>query len=109
MTNDNYLDTIIEAKGLLSELLNDPDHGKLTFKGLYDLEDLTITGPQELEDLISGTVLTIDNCEWMATSHLTVERRYWQNFMGGKVETSDDLYIRALKNPNNLSCCHKGL
>lgn len=109
MTNDNYLDAVIEAKGLLSELLNDPDHGKLTFKGLHDLEDLTITGPQELEDLISGTVLAINNCEWMATSQLAGERRYWQNFRGGKTETSDDLYIRALKNPNNLSCCHKGL
>lgn len=109
MTNDNYLDAIIEAKSLLSELLNDPDHGKLTFKGLNGLDDLTITSPQELEDLISGTVLAVSNAEWMATAHLGSERRYWQSFRGGKVETSDDLYIRALKNPNNLSCCHKGL
>ena len=109
MTNDNYANAIIEAKGLLSELLNDPDHGKLTFKGLHNLEDLTITGPQELEDLISGTVLAISNTEWMAISQPTGARRYWQNFRGGKVETSDDLYIRALKNPNNLACCHMGL
>lgn len=68
MTNDNYLEAIIEAKGLLSELLEDPDHGKLTFKGLNGLEDLTITGPQELEDLISGTVLAIGIGEWMAMS-----------------------------------------
>ena len=109
MTNDNYANAIIEAKGLLSELLNDPDHGKLTFKGLHDLEDLTITGPQELEDLISGTVLAISNVEWMAISQPPGVRRYWQNFRGGKVETSDDLYIRALKNQNNLACCHMGL
>lgn len=109
MTNDDYANAVIEAKGLLSELLNDPDHGKLTFTGLNDLEDLTITGPQELEGLISGTVLAVGNAEWMATAHLGSECRYWQSFMGGKVETSDDLYIRALKNPNNLTHCHKGL
>lgn len=109
MANDNYANAIIEAKNLLSDLLNDPDHGKLTFKGLYDLEDLTITGPQELEDLVSGTVLAINNCEWMASSHLTDECRYWQNFRGGKIETSAELYIRALKQPDNLICCHKGL
>lgn len=109
MTNDNYLEAITEAKGLLSELLEDPDHGKLTFKGLHNLEDLTIIGPQELEDLISGTVLAIGNGEWMAISHSLGEGRYWQSFRGGKVETSDDLYIRALKEPNNLTCCHMAL
>lgn len=109
MTNDNYLVAIIEAQDLLSELLNDPDHGKLTFKDLNGLDDLTITGPQELDDLISGTVLAIDNGEWMAISQSAGERRYWQNFRGGRVATSAELYIRALKNPNNLSCCHRGL
>lgn len=109
MTNDNYLDAIIEAKGLLSELLEDPDHGKLTFKGLRGLSDLTITGPQELEDLVSGTVLAIGIGEWMAISRPLEECRYWQNFRGSKVATSAELYIRALKEPNSLSCCHKGL
>lgn len=109
MTNDNYLDTIIEAKGLLAELLEDPDHGKLTFKGLHGLDDLTITGPQELEDLISGTVLAIGNGEWMSISQPLEECRYWQNFSGSSTATSAELYIRALKNPNNLGCCHRGL
>lgn len=109
MTNDNYLDTIIEAKGLLSELLDDPDHGKLTFKGLHGLDDLTITGPQELEDLISGTVLATDNGEWMAISQPLEGCRYWQNFRASKVATSAELYIRALKYPNGLACCHMGI
>lgn len=109
MTNDNYLDTIIEAQDLLSELLNDPDHGKLTFKGLCGLEDLTITGPQELEDLISGTVLAIGSGEWMSMSQPLEECRYWQSFSGSSTATSMELYIRALKHPDSLSCCHRGL
>ena len=109
MTNDNYLNAIIEAKGLLSELLNDPDHGELTFKGLDGLEDLIIISPQELEDLVSGTVLAIGNGEWMAISHSLEEGRYWQGFRASKIATSAELYIRALKEPNNLTCCHMAL
>ena len=109
MTNDNYLETITEAKGLLSELLNDPDHGKLTFKGLHGVSDLTITSPQELEDLIRGTVLAINSAEWMAISQPLEGKRYWQCFSASKVATSEELYIRALKCPNGLHCCHRGL
>ena len=109
MTNDNYANAIIEAKGLLSELLNDPDHGKLTFKGLNGLDDLTITGPQELEDIVSGTVLAIGIGEWMAMSRPLERDRYWQNFRGSRVATSAELYICALKEPDNLTYCHRGL
>lgn len=45
MDNNNYVETIDEVKDLLSELLNDPDHGKLTFTGLNGLDDLIIIGP----------------------------------------------------------------
>lgn len=109
MDNNNYIETINEVKDLLTELLNDPDHGELTFKGLRLLDDLTITGPQDLEDLISGTVLAIDASEWMATSVIMTEGRHWQSFRSGKVATSEELYIRALKKPGSLTLCHKGL
>lgn len=109
MTNDNYANAIIEAKGLLLELLNDPDHGKLTFKGMHGLDDLTITGPQELEDLISGTVLALDNGEWMAIGQPLGGGRRWQSFRASRVATSAELYIRALKYPNGLACCHMGI
>ena len=66
--NNNYIETINEVKDLLTELLNDPDRGELTFKGLRLLDDLTITGPRDLEDLIPGTVLAVNYGEWMATS-----------------------------------------
>ena len=109
MNNNNYVESINEAKELLTELLNDPDHGELTFKGLRLLDDLTITGPRELDDLISGTVLAIDASEWMATSEIMTEGRHWQSFRSGKVATSEELYIRALKKPGVLTLCHKGL
>lgn len=109
MDNNKYVEAIDEVKDLLSELLNDPDHGKLTFTGLNGLDDLIIIGPQELEDIISGTVLAIGNGEWMATCTTLGEHRYWQSFRGEKVATSDELYICALKQLNRLYYCHKGL
>lgn len=107
--NNNYIETINEVKDLLTELLNDPDHGELTFKGLRLLDDLTITGPQDLEDLISGTVLAIDASEWMATGAIMAGGRQWQSFRSEKAATSEELYIRALKKPGSLTLCHEGL
>lgn len=109
MTYDNYMDAINEAQNLLTELLNDPEHGKLTFRGLRGLEDLTITSPQGLEDLISGTVLAIDSSEWMGLTTCEGEHRHWQNFASPKVATSEKLYTLALKKPSSLSYCHKAL
>lgn len=109
MISGNYMDAINEAKALLSQLLNDPDHGKLTFNGLHGVSDLTITGPQELEDLISGTVLAINHFEWMAISQPVDRPRYWQSFRGDKFATSEELYTHALRTPDYLTCCHMGL
>lgn len=109
MNNNNYVETIDEAKELLTELLNDPDHGELTFKGLRLLDDLTITGPRDLEDLLPGTVLAVNYGEWMATSAIVTAGRHWQNFESGKVATSEELYVHALKESDALVYCHKGL
>lgn len=109
MTDDNYVNAISEAKDLLTELLNDPEHGKLTFVGVHGLDDLTITGPQQLDGLISGTVLAIGRGEWMAIAPLEGDRRYWQNFSSPRVATSEALYLRALEVSNSLSYCHAGL
>nr|DAR15482.1 MAG TPA: hypothetical protein [Caudoviricetes sp.] len=108
MTNNNYMNAINEAKKLLKELLNDPDHGKLTFKGLRGLNDLTITHPYQLETTISGTVLTIGAREWMALSMGEGEPRLWQSFRGAKRVTSEELYLLALKRPDDLTHCHGG-
>lgn len=78
-------------------------------EGEHDASDLIVTGPQELEDLISGTVLAINNNEWMALSQPLEGRRCWQSFRANKVATSEELYIRALRNPTSLICCHRGL
>lgn len=108
MISGNYMDAINEAKDLLSQLLNDPDHGKLIFEGEHDVSDLIVTGPRELEDLISGTVLAINNNEWMALSQPLEGQRCWQSFRANKVATSEELYIRALRNSTRLTCCHRG-
>ena len=109
MTNNNYLKAINEAQRLLTELLNDPDHGELTFKGARGLDDLTITGPEELNDVISGALVVIDDVDWMALGHNVREPRQWQRFTGGHRATSEELYRLALENADNLHYIHDGL
>nr|DAU97874.1 MAG TPA: hypothetical protein [Caudoviricetes sp.] len=108
MTNNNYMDAINEAKSLLKELLNDPDHGKLTFKGMHGLSDLIITGPSGLDGRINGAVVVIDGDEWMALSTRYPTRRQWQCFMGGLQATSEELYLLALKYADDLHYAHTG-
>ena len=116
MTDSNYREVIDDVQDILTELLDDPEHGKLTFKGLHGLDDLTITGPNGahgLNCLPFGTVLAIDNQEWMAIGRAGVGRfgEYvqWQHVAGNLRFTSAELYIRALRSHNNLCHCHKGL
>lgn len=108
MTNNNYMDTINEAKKLLTELLNDTDHGKLTFKGLRGLDDLTITSPQQLDAIVGGSVLAIGMHEWMALDSSIGEQRHWQKFRSNWRVTSEQLYLIALKTSCNLTYCHAG-
>lgn len=108
MTNNNYMNAINEAKKLLKELLNDPEHGKLTFKGVRGLNDLVITGPGELDDVISGALVAIDDAEWMALGYNVREPRQWQRFTGGHRATSEELYLLALKNADDLYYVHDG-
>ena len=66
MSDDKYLQAIDEAQRLITTLLNDPEHGKLTFKGANGLDDLTIAGPCDLNDFMPGAVVIIDQdeCGW---------------------------------------------
>ena len=116
MTDSNYREVIDDVQDILIELLDDPELGKLTFKGLHDLDDLTITGPNGvhgLNRLPLGTVLAIDKQEWMAIGRgadgRSSEYVQWQHVAGNLRFTSAELYIRALKSHNNLRHCHKGL
>lgn len=108
MTDDKYLQAIQEAQDLLTELLNDPEHGKLTFKGVRGLDDLTITDSTGLDDVISGALVAIDDAEWMALGHNVHGPRQWQRFTGGIRATSEELYLLALKNADNLRHIHDG-
>ena len=108
MTNNNYMRAIGDTQRLLAELLNDPDHGKLTFAGLRGLDDLTITGPQELNHLSSGAVLIINGDEWLALSHQMGMPRQWQCYVTERRMASDELYLLALKNADGLYYVHNG-
>ena len=108
MGDDNYVSAINEAKNLLTELLNDPDHGKLTFEGINGLNDLIITGPSRLDGCTTGAVLVIDGDEWMSLSTRHPMQRQWQCFMGGLQATSEELYLIALKNADDLHYAHTG-
>ena len=107
MTDDNYMRAIGDAQRLLAELLNDPEHGRLTFEGINGLNDLTITGPNMLDGCTSGAVVVIDGDEWMALSCQSLVRR-WQCFRGGLQATSEELYLLALKNADDLHYAHTG-
>lgn len=108
MTDDKYLKAIDEAQRLLGALLNDPEHGKLTFKGVRGLDDLIITGPTGLGDVTAGALVAIDGAEWMALAYNVREPRQWQRFSGGQRATSEELYLLALKNVDTLHYIHDG-
>lgn len=109
MTGDNYVNAIREAQDLLKELLNDPDHGKLTFKGMRGLDDLTITEPRQLGSVAAGSVIAIGLHEWIALNTGANEYRLWQCCMGGRVTTSEEVYLTAVRAQCVLKYCHAGL
>lgn len=109
MTDDNYMEAIEQAQNLLNELLNDPNHGALMFEGMNGLDNLIITGPNELDALTSGTVLSICREEWMALSTAGYRGARWQHFTAGSRVTSERLYLNALDNESDLAFCHEGL
>ena len=108
MTDDNYMRAIGDAQRLLAELLNDPEHGKLTFEGINGLNDLIITGPSGLDDCISGAVVVIGGDEWMSLDPCYPRRRQWQCPVGGLQTASEELYFIALKNADDLYYAHTG-
>lgn len=108
MADDNYLKAIGDAQRLLAELLDDPEHGKLTFKGVLGLDDLTVTGPEKLNNLSSGAVLIIGGDEWLALRHQVGEQRQWQCYLTERRMASKELYLLALKNADDLYYVHDG-
>lgn len=109
MTNETYLSAINKAQELLTELLEDTDHGQLTFNALNDLEDLEVASPLRLSNLPVGSVLAIGGSEWMLLDTPCREGSEWQNYKSGLQVTSAELYILALKSTATLRYCHRGL
>lgn len=108
MTQDNYKQAIRDTQCLLHDLLHDPNHGTLAFRGKRGLEDLNVLTPDNLENLVSGAVLMIDGEEWMAIASDFDEPRQWQHYGGRRLVSSEELYVIALEHEENLRYCHSG-
>lgn len=89
MMND-YLKTIIKAKSLITQLLNDTTFGKFT------LGDITISKPEDLhKNFQPGTLITVGVSEWFLT--FADSEPVWQNYSQGVVLDSEGMYIHILK------------
>lgn len=106
----NYTDLIQSAQDLLNTVLDDESQGNLVFTGTNGLSDLKINSPRDLSTLATGTVIAINNEEWMCAEVETgaAYLAYWVSCTGLNM-SHEDLYIHALQNSDNLVYCHKAL
>lgn len=106
----NYTDLVQSAQDLLNTVLDDESQGNLIFTGTNGLPDLKINSPHDLSTLPTGTVIAINNEEWMYSEVETGAacRAYWVCCTGPSM-SHEDLYIHALQNSDNLVYCHKAL
>lgn len=106
----SYTDLVQSAQDLLNTVLDDESQGNLVFTGMNGLPDLKINSPRDLSTLAIGTVIAINNEEWMCAEVETdaVYLAYWVCCTGPNM-SHEDLYIHALQKPDNLVYCHKAL
>lgn len=106
----SYTDLVQSAQDLLNTVLDDEGQGNLVFTGTNGLPDLKINSPRDLSTLAIGTVIAINNEEWMCAEVETdaVYLSYWVCCTGPNM-SHEDLYIHALQNSDNLVYCHKAL
>lgn len=106
----SYTDLVQSAQDLLNTVLDDESQGNLIFAGTNGLPDLKINSPRDLSALAIGTVIAINNEEWMCAEVETdaVYLSYWVCCTGPNM-SHEDLYIHALQNSDNLVYCHKAL
>ena len=106
----SYTDLVQSAQDLLNTVLDDESQGNLVFVGTNGLPDLKINSPRGLGALATGTVIAINNEEWMCAEVETgaTYLAYWVCCTGPNM-SHEDLYIHALQNSDNLVYCHKAL
>lgn len=104
-----YLELIDQAKGLLDQLLNDTEHGRVILKGDRGLEDVEICKPRDFTKLPLGTVISLGVCEYfLVTNEL---KSLWVSYDMRRVLSYQDLYIelvRAQKNNTPITLRYKG-
>mgnify|MGYP000865557890 FL=1 len=101
---DAYINLITETRKLLKDILDDRDHGALTFVGINGFENLTVKGPGDLELLRTGTVVAVGCIEWMRASG----DKWVACYEDYEHLSSDDMYVRCLT-AGQLRLCHRGL
>ena len=101
---NDYLETIIKAQSLVTQLLNDPTFGKFT------LGDITISTPEDLDkNFRFGTLITVGVSEWFLTTNSY--DHVWQNYSQGVVLDSENMYIlilKAFEEDYDVELLHKG-
>lgn len=101
---NDYLKTIIKAKSLIKQLLNDPLYGEITF------DDLTIRKPEDLHtNLPLGSLIAISVSEWFLTSNGC--ECIWQNYSQGVVLDNEGMYLHMLESLDKgmtVELLHKG-
>lgn len=100
---DAYINLITETRKLLKDILDDENHGALTFEGINGLEDLTVKEPGDLKHLRIGTVVAVGHAEWMRISG----NKWASCYETSDLLSSDDMYVKCLT-AGQLLLCHKG-
>ena len=104
-----YLELIDQAKELLDQLLDDPEHGRVILKGDNGLEDVEICKPGDFIKLPLGSVISLGVCEYfLATNKL---KSQWLGYDMREVLSYRGLYIelvRAQKNNIPITLRYRG-
>ena len=107
----NYTDTVQHAKNLLSAILRDENQGNIIFSGNDHLPDLGINHPCDLSQLRAGTVLAVNEEEWMLIENWDAARKwnkYWMS-CDGVAMNCDDFYVHAIQHSDSLVYCHEAI
>lgn len=101
---DIYINLVAKARGLLEDILEDENHGVLTFEGINGFENLTVKGPGDLERLRIGTVVAVGSTEWMRVG----VDKWVACYEDYNHLSSADMYVKCLA-AGQLRLCHKGI
>ena len=62
---------------------------------------ITITKPEDMRDMIAGSIIVLDGTEWM------LRNDSWVSCFGGEC-THDGMFVNILRNHDHVFLLHKG-